>query len=522
MAIDNAKIFNVRIKNKYDSYENWAASSIILEAGEIAIAQTTVDVKVDNGTVKHPALLMKVGDGEKTFANLPWLSAKAADVLSVCKNETDLTEFVNNIIANAGIASDDAVKTLTSRVTTAEGAIDVLETLVGEDTVKNQIDAAITALNLEGTYEKVGVAAELVSPVSEKANANESAIEVINDETNGILAKAKAHTDNEVAADRERLNALEAKFTGNDSVADQIAAAVAVEKERAEGAESDLAARIKIVEDDYLKAADKEELQGNIDVVNDKVATLIGNDTNKSVRTIANEELAKQLIAEGAAESLDTLQEIAQWIQDHPGDASAMNQAIANLEALVGELPEGITATTVVGMIQELVAAEQSRAQGVEAGHETRIKALEDANAEGGAVANAIAEAKQAGIDAATAVETLKNTEVKANTEAITKEVSDREVAITTVKQEAAADATTKADKALADAKTHVAEEIAKLDSSVTVSSDKHVLTSVTEVDGKLTDKTEVELADVAFTGSTDDLVQGTMTLVFNCGTSAV
>lgn len=63
-----------------------------------------------------------------------------------------------------------------------------------------------------------------------------------------------------------------------------------------------------------------------------KVATLIGEDTDKSVRTIANEELAKQLIAEGAAEALDSLQEIAQWIQKHPGDAAAMNTAIEQLQ----------------------------------------------------------------------------------------------------------------------------------------------------------------------------------------------
>ena len=80
MAIENGKLLNVRIKNKYDSYDKWVASGLVLEAGEIAIASTTVDVKVDNGTAKHPALLMKVGDGVKTFANLPWLSAKAADV----------------------------------------------------------------------------------------------------------------------------------------------------------------------------------------------------------------------------------------------------------------------------------------------------------------------------------------------------------------------------------------------------------------------------------------------------------
>lgn len=65
------------------------------------------------------------------------------------------------------------------------------------------------------------------------------------------------------------------------------------------------------------------------------VDTLIGTDTGKSVRTIANEELAAQLIPEGAQESLDTLTEIAQWIQDHPDDAAAMNIAIAKLNGIV-------------------------------------------------------------------------------------------------------------------------------------------------------------------------------------------
>lgn len=63
-----------------------------------------------------------------------------------------------------------------------------------------------------------------------------------------------------------------------------------------------------------------------------KVTTLIGSDTNKSVRSIANEELAAQLIPANAGEALDTLQEIAAWIQSHPGDATAMNSAITALQ----------------------------------------------------------------------------------------------------------------------------------------------------------------------------------------------
>lgn len=62
------------------------------------------------------------------------------------------------------------------------------------------------------------------------------------------------------------------------------------------------------------------------------VDTLIGSDTGKSARTIANEELAAQLIPANAEEALDTLQEIAAWIQEHPGDAATMNAALEALE----------------------------------------------------------------------------------------------------------------------------------------------------------------------------------------------
>lgn len=62
------------------------------------------------------------------------------------------------------------------------------------------------------------------------------------------------------------------------------------------------------------------------------VDTLIGADTGKSARTIAAEELAAQLIPANAQEALNSLTEIAAWIQDHPGDASAMNAAITALQ----------------------------------------------------------------------------------------------------------------------------------------------------------------------------------------------
>ena len=87
------------------------------------------------------------------------------------------------------------------------------------------------------------------------------------------------------------------------------------------------------------------------------LATLVGSDTGKSARTIANEELAKQLIPEGAQESLDTLTEIAQWIQDHPDDASAMNAAITAIQGVLAGIGADQTYTTVIGAIDQKITA---------------------------------------------------------------------------------------------------------------------------------------------------------------------
>lgn len=78
--------------------------------------------------------------------------------------------------------------------------------------------------------------------------------------------------------------------------------------------------------------ADADALEGRMDTVEGQITTMVGSDTGKSIRTIANEELAAQLIPENAKEALNELQEIAAWIQSHPDDASAMNEAIVALQ----------------------------------------------------------------------------------------------------------------------------------------------------------------------------------------------
>ena len=134
-----------------------------------------------------------------------------------------------------------------------------------------------------------------------------------------------------------------------------------------------------------------------------------------SVKKTVADEIAK--IVAGAPESFDTLKEISDWISGHANDAAAMNSAIQSnssaitaLQNLIGSLPDGITATDVVGYIAEAVAAEKARAEGVEGGLDTRLQAVESALGETGSIADAIATAKSEAIASA---KTYTDTEVK-------------------------------------------------------------------------------------------------------------
>ena len=68
-----------------------------------------------------------------------------------------------------------------------------------------------------------------------------------------------------------------------------------------------------------------------------------------------------------------------------------------------------------------------------------------------------------------------------------------------------------------------IAADIAKLDADKDVSTIKHVMTGVTQVDGVITSIDEVQLADVAFSSNIKDLKEDANTyVVFDCGSSSV
>ena len=339
MAIENAKLLNVRIKNKYDSYENWASSGLVLEAGEIAIAHTSVDVKVDNGTAKHPALLMKVGDGASTFAQLPWLSAKAADVLSVCKNEDDLKGFVNGVIANAGIATDAAMKELSGKVTTAEGAIKALQEAIGENgSVAKQIEDAIAALNLAETYaakEHVHVKADITDFAHnhEMSEVNGLADALAGKQAAGDYA-AEVHTH--VMADITDLADELAKYqlAGDyatkaeaQAMADAKDEAIAAAKKAGDDAQADVDALELVV-------AKQADVDAALALKADQTALQAEIDRAKAAEKVNADAIA--LLTNGvSAEEVDGVNDLIQYVKDHGTEVTGMKADIkANADAI--------------------------------------------------------------------------------------------------------------------------------------------------------------------------------------------
>lgn len=244
--------------------------------------------------------------------------------------------------------------------------------------------------SLAGNYDAAGTAETKVHELANgQVKNNTEAIAILNGGANTDGSVAKAVADAKTGLET-KISAADAKAVAAQTAADNAKnAADAVDaKIGAVPKGSTVIAEIQKVKDAAYNdtevrgliktnADNITNLSGRADAVEGKVSTLVGEDAGKSARAIANEELTKQLIPEGAKESLDTLQEIAAWIQNHPDDASAMNAAIAALKTKVGDIPKGATSTTVVAYIKELVDAEKVRATGAESGLDTRVNAVE-------------------------------------------------------------------------------------------------------------------------------------------------
>lgn len=108
-----------------------------------------------------------------------------------------------------------------------------------------------------------------------------------------------------------------------------------------------------------------------------------GAENEGSVLHTVNSVLA-QLVGDGSQETIDSLTELVDWANSHSTEVVEMSNDIEQnkvdisaLEALLGTLPEGVTATTVVAYIAEAVKAEETRALAAEKALSDRLDTAE-------------------------------------------------------------------------------------------------------------------------------------------------
>ena len=362
------KILNTRIQLKYDSYTNWTTNNPVLKMGEFAVA--AIETNAD-GVQNAPSVVVKVGDGTNHYNDLKFISGLAADVYGWAKAATRPEYKAEDIVGLAEYISGEIQDTNTTYQ------------LVKVDDYNYKLQSK----DLDGTWVDVDGSAFIIPKYDDtevrgliNGIKDGSTIDSFADVESALAGKQATgdYALNSTVSDvADRVSVVEGDYL---KAADktELNGKITSAQNAADAAQGD----IDVVKADYLKASDKTELEGKItsaqnaadaaqtdvdalelkvgtvadgatvvgmitDVAGDvsaldgTVTTLVGSDTGKSVRTIANEELAAQLIAEGAAESLDTLQEIAAWIQSHPGDASAMNSAITALQNQLNGIDAG-------------------------------------------------------------------------------------------------------------------------------------------------------------------------------------
>lgn len=323
------------LSTRIDNLGKLAAKDEVAEADLAAALKTKIDGKADKATTLAgygiEDAYTKTGaegmvDGKIEALALGTMSKeKASDYTKTADLETALAGKYD--AAGAAKAVDDklpamnaAISANTEAITTLNGAASV------EGSVAKKIQTAINDLDLANTY---------------AAKTHTHAMEQINGLADEF-AKYQLKGD----------YALKSEVTAVDQKATDLATLVGTLPEGATA--TTVVGYAKEVAD---KAA------GDAAAVGAKVDTLVGEDAGKSARTIANEELAKQLIPESAQESLDTLKEIADWIQAHPAEVTEMNSKITALEGKAHEhtnkaVLDGITAEKVTSWDSALHAGD--------------------------------------------------------------------------------------------------------------------------------------------------------------------
>lgn len=274
------------------------------------------------------SIVDRVADAESKITNLETLVG----------SETDgLVKDVDDLQATVGDATKGLVKDVAANKTATETnatAIDGLDKIVNGYTPKD-------GEKVEGLVDKVAAnktAIEgLKTQISTDIATELGKLDVTAGDEDKAVTKYVSYveqTDGKISAHYETLDAKNVAFTPAEPAG------------TLSGITTVKGALDKLNAQDVVLAGDIEAVDARIDALLGKTESEKGDD-GKTIRAIANEELAKQLIPENAADALNSLEEIAAWIQAHPEDAAAMNLEIENLQSVVANVLEDfVTVTT--------------------------------------------------------------------------------------------------------------------------------------------------------------------------------
>lgn len=317
---------NVRIYNKFDTYENWMGSSLVLGKGEIAIASIPSG---DETGLTPPAIGVKVGDGSKTFAQLSWIQAVAGDVqawakaadkpeykASEIKELKEFVEGISDIDTNTeysfSIADNYKINVQKKDINGEYAEYQVLDLTAAfnakadkvagatagnfagldangnlTDSGKKAADFAEAGHNHDEAYAAKAATEEHIAATdvhvqagerakwdgaATQAEANKTAIELLN-KTDGTVGSVKKTVDDAITA-LDLANTYAAKGHNHDDKYDAIGAAAAVQGETTK--------TVKAVEDEAAAALEAAEAaQGDVDTLEQYVGTFtpVGEET---------------------------------------------------------------------------------------------------------------------------------------------------------------------------------------------------------------------------------------------------
>lgn len=535
------------VKPSYTAAEISGLSDYIASAGDTNTEYKFVTVDAD--TYKYKLQKRDFANGawgewadfEGNTLDLSKIDERLDAVEELAANNKTAIETLNKGADQAGSVANSikiAIENLDSAESQTAGADGLALSVTQENGIITGISGSIKA----ETYDAYGAAAVVDGKLTEYKNTNDSAVEANAD---AIANEAEARQAAIEALDFDGVTGVQegttVSFVSSVSETDGVVKAALGELKlnsayKAEGDDKNLIATMADVKAEVADLTGAMHFEGAVENLPSDVSGYANGDviivtstkkeyvfSNGAFIELGNEDMGLQAvqaldvadITVGADSTLTLIGQTdgaihatATKIQIAMDQVTDLNDAINNGGAKDTEQDNRLTAVEKKADDNAKAIADEAEAR------KTAIEALDKADeAVAGQYVSAVSETDGVITITRAALPTLSLAEGTATTPetASVSVVADIDVNGHTITDTRVNVATTAG----------VTAAIAALDADLDVTTVKHVVTGVTQVDGVLTKIDEVQLADIAFSGNVNDLVQTSGEyIVFDCGSS--